>query len=246
MSGLEVINIEAGSVQVKNTERPYTLRKSGYIYNYQFQQHASNVLTPVFSHTMNIGAMNAPLIFFRVQGANSRVAALQTSPNVIVFYKWWNLPITSPIEYFIFDDWLPPERSVAGLQMWRETAPYDLVFDSSWNLLKIEEKLVVSAGQPSVTSGDSSTYLYLPTNRSPGSFCVGVAAPRAATFGTSNNEDGTVFTECLWCEGNSVGVSWVPVEGTAGLGGSYFTGIISKKSNNILVADASWLPVPYG
>ena len=246
MSGLEVFNT-TGTVQVRNDERPFSLRRSGYLYDWDFTVGASNVPTPIFSCGVSVAGMNSPLVLFRAQGSNSRVTALQIRSDLVVFYKWWNLPITNPIEYFIFDDWAPPERASVGLQLYRETPPYDLVFDSSWYLMKIIESLPIPAMQPVITGGPDSM-LVLATSQPAGSFCVGVTAPRIASRAApgSGGEDGTVLAECLWCDGPNVGVSWVPIDGSQGLGGSVETGPINRGPNNLLIVDSTWLPIPYG
>ncbi|MFP1463026.1 hypothetical protein ACLB1E_22235 [Escherichia coli] len=51
-------------------------------------------------------------------------------------FKWWNINIGT-VQYYIFDKWIPPERSSYGMQLFDGSG--GIIFDSGWYFLKLRD-----------------------------------------------------------------------------------------------------------
>ena len=78
-------------------------------------------------------------------------SALGSTKKMFKIMKWGNKDIGS-VQYYIFDRWIPPERSSYGIQI--SDAAGGLIFDSGWMFMKIRNVIWMDPGYPNHTGDD--------------------------------------------------------------------------------------------
>jgi hypothetical protein len=139
--GIELRN-DHNYVVADSENQNFVLRSAGRIHNNGFSE--GNFQNPISWAFMDLSGFNCPLIFIKSVNADQRVAVLpgaedfqaEKSPVYRHFTvaKWWNKNV-GDLQYYIFDRWLPSERSIYGIQMF--DAGGRITFDSGWNFFKI-------------------------------------------------------------------------------------------------------------
>lgn len=247
MSGLEVLN-SFNTLQVSNMERPFTLRKSGWLTNDSFNFVWGGIQDDnSFTPKIYVGKLNSPLIFFRSVEAGSRVTPLlirRSGDTELVFKKWWNIPLKNPVAYYIFDNWLPPERTTAGLQLYRETPPHDLVFDSSWHLMDIKSVHSIPWDSPKIVGQDTPAFAVnvpYPVD----TFAVGLSTYRQCTmplYGAS----GAWLRDAVWVDGQTAKVHYVEINTDSAGWGELPYWHQNVVTTYLYVINTTRLPIPYG
>lgn len=120
-------------VTIDDNYRNFHLRKSGILYEKDFTTITEASLK--FAD-VKVDGLNSPIIVVHPRGYdyNNKVAAIPAGKG-FTLYAWHNFTIKDGIEYYIFDDWQPPETSSHGLKMWNERG--ELLYHSDWIRLKL-------------------------------------------------------------------------------------------------------------
>lgn len=139
----------------------YTLRSAGQIHNWQFNPPNANSIAAFCG--VDLSLYNAPIIFFKPMRSEQRIgcmtgderdwhaSALGSTKKMFKIMKWGNKDIGS-VQYYIFDRWIPPERSSYGIQI--SDAAGGLIFDSGWMFMKIRNVIWMDPGYPNHTGDD--------------------------------------------------------------------------------------------
>lgn len=154
--GVELTN-NKNFVIANSNDVNYILRSSGQINNSQFVSMGS-----YFSRLyMDVSSFNCPIVFFRPLNANQRISCIpgvndfQTPGSVTrkktTVLKWANKNVGS-VQYYIFDRWIPPERSKYGMQIFDKQG--GIIFDSGWNFMMVRAVKWMDPGYPNHNTND--------------------------------------------------------------------------------------------
>lgn len=161
--GVELINNYGYQVATINDVN-YILRASGQINNSQFSNYGANDISVL---SMDVNHMEAPILFHSGNGPNQRLTTvpggagnagrflIQGQPipkKTFEVYKWWNLDCGT-IQYYIFDRWIPPERSNYGVQIFDGGG--GIIFDGGWNFMKLVDVMWVDPGFPNYSGSEA-------------------------------------------------------------------------------------------
>ena len=245
---LEVINSHDLSIQT-NTDVNFVLRSSG-----QFSDANFNTTSQYYNHAyMDISSMNAPLVFFRPMTSNSRIAyipgiqehiagangATQKRGTVL---KWYNLTMGT-MQYYIFDQWVPPERSDYGIQAFDGSG--NIIFDAGWNFMKVVNIKWLDPGFPNHSSDPGGSNWTSVGTMGAGTLAGSMPNPRGWIY-QGLGTFGIVLYESFHFDGasNEVMISLVPR-------GEYLdeapaTGWMHDASlSHVMAVDVSSLPTNY-
>ncbi|HFE3440732.1 TPA: hypothetical protein ACF3I9_002138 [Klebsiella aerogenes] len=131
----------------------YTLVSSGQLYQGSFYDFQG-----AKSLKIDVTGLNAPLLFLVMDSNNKRLSQIPACSSgsrlnagdgawtkYIQVYKWGNLNFDY-VQYYLFDRWIPPERSTYGLQIFDGGG--GIIFDGGWNFLKIRDVIWMDPGYP--------------------------------------------------------------------------------------------------
>lgn len=250
--GIELVNDYGYQVATMNDVN-YVLRSAGQITNSQFKSVSSSSYVGI---SMMVGAMNAPLVFFRSMNADARLTQKPgtnllypdfapagfktTTANVSIdVYKWWNKNIGT-VQYYIFDRWIPSERSSYGMQIFDQSG--GIIFDSGWKFLKLRKVIWLDPGYPNHanhTSGANWTNI-----GSAGSGTLAVCMPHPRPYIIPTGVFGYMTYECIHLDANNnVFCSLIPT-------GEYLDmapqqGWVGSMRSQVMIADVDGLPTTY-
>ncbi|MBV4366305.1 hypothetical protein [Erwinia phyllosphaerae] len=213
--GVQLIN-DKNYVIANASDVNYILRSSGQINNSQFPTNTGGYYSRVY---MDLSAFNNPIIFFRPMTAEQRVACIpgindfQTAGSVTqkraTVLKWPNKDIGT-LQYYIFDRWIPPERSEYGMQIFDATG--GIIFDTGWNFMIVRAVKWLDPGYPNhdTTDPDGGNWTNLGALGS-GNLAVSLPNPRGWIY-TGWSTFGVMLYECVHLTGsdNQAVVSLVP------------------------------------
>ncbi|EDA0234948.1 hypothetical protein F8745_22975 [Salmonella enterica] len=245
--GIELRN-DRNFVVADSENLNFVLRSAGRINNGQFFE--GNYQNPVSWAYMDLSGFNCPLIFIKSQNADQRVAIVpgaadfqgEKSPlyKYFIVAKWWNKNV-GDLQYYIFDRWVPPERSDYGIQMFDGGG--NITFDSGWNFLKLRNVLWLDPGYPNHAGSEQGENWTNIGNAGPGNLALSMPLPRAWDFYGGGAGGGYRLYECFHLDGvNNVFISLVaygvyldmpPPTGWAHAG----------TRSQVMIADVSGLPV---
>ncbi|TCW50775.1 hypothetical protein EDC53_102343 [Phytobacter diazotrophicus] len=238
--GIELINDYNYSITSMDDVN-YVLRKAGTISNSLFSSGAGNI--PSY-FTMDLSAYNSPIVFFKSITPNQRLgqvpAITALRGKAITLYKWWNLDIGT-VQYYIFDKWIPPERSTYGMQIF--DAAGNIIFDSGWNFMKLRKVVWLDTGFPNHAghlSGSSWTNI---GNAGEGNLSIAMPVSRGYIY--SAGVFGHMTYECvhLDTDGN---MFCSLVDAGEFLDVTAAFGYVGDMRSQVMVADVSTLPTNYG
>ena len=242
--------LDSGQAQLSAEQLSFTLVKSGLITNTNFP---SLPVSAVCSFSIDLGSgFHSPIVFFKARGANSRLAC-RIRPEYVTgqgwvdryaidFFKWWNIPLGAPVEYFIFAQYRHPPNTY-GMQLLGPTG--ELNFDATWPNLYIRKVMICPQGQPALTVSNSPSYVINPELPAD-SFAVGLAAPRQASLTGRGDFQGWVLMDCAYVEAGMIKVNWMMID----IDSTGYGPLPSVISNDapllVMAADTRYLPLPYG
>lgn len=160
--GIQLFNKYGYNVATVN-DINFSLRSSGQIHNWQFGGG-----DPISIASMDFQGFNSPIVFLRPMWADQRVGTMvgdqfefNTKPILeqqgyktqmkFKIMKWWNKDIGS-IQYYVFDRWIPPERSSYGMQLFDGGG--SIVFDSGWHFMNLRSVIWLDPGYPNHSTSD--------------------------------------------------------------------------------------------
>lgn len=237
--GVELINNYGYQIATMNDVN-YVLRSAGQIYDRQFYGHGRQ--GAICFLNMVLAGFNAPLVFFRPVTAEARISQtpeLRNNVPCLNVKKWWNKSVGA-LQYFIFDRWIPPERSTYGMQIF--DAAGSIIFDSGWRFLKLKKVIWLNPGFPNHAGAMSGSNWTNIGNAGPGALAVSMPLARGYIYRAS--VFGYYCTECVHLDArNNVYCSLIQagefLDQTVGFG---FTG---KMKSQVMVADITGLPTTY-
>lgn len=224
-----------------------TLRKSGWLTDASFTVIGDHPQVPDATPLIYTGKLNSPVIFFRSVEAGSRVTPIliaRSGNTDLMFKKWWNIPLKNPVAYYIFDDWQPPERTSAGLQLFREAYPNDIVFDSSWHLMDIKSVYPIPSDQPSIFGQDTPAFRVDVPYRAD-TFAAGLSTYRQCTM-PLYGQNGAWLRDAIWVDGQTVRVHYVAISNDATGWASLPYSRQNTATTFLYIVDTTRLPIPYG
>lgn len=250
--GVELVN-QYGYKVATMEDVNYVLRSSGQISNGQFASHP-NTYNAI---SMMVGGMNAPLVFFKPMAANQRITQrpglnmlypdfmgantqIDESWKSIDIYKWWNINIGT-IQYYIFDRWIPPERSKYGCQIFDPSGA--IIFDSGWKFLKLRKVIWLNPGFPNHAGNNNGANW---TNiGSAGAGNLAVAMPHPRSYIIPTGVFGFMTAECVHLDAsNNVFVSLIPTGEFMDMAPS--AGWVDNvMRTQVMIADVAGLPTSY-
>lgn len=131
----------------------YTLVSSGQLFNGSFSDFGG-----AKQLRMDVNGLNAPLLFLVMDTNTKRLSQLpscvtgtrmnagdRVDQKFIQIFKWHNLNFDY-VQYYLFDRWIPPERSDYGLQIFDSSGA--IIFDGGWNFLKLKDVIWMDPGYP--------------------------------------------------------------------------------------------------
>ncbi|MEG5552117.1 hypothetical protein UXO11_21285 [Enterobacter wuhouensis] len=240
--GMQLFN-DAGKVIASTGQLNFSLRSSGQITNDQFNPKGENYFCNL---VLDTSGMNSPIVFLKPTNADSRVSMLPGSgadfqggklSKMWVITKWWNKTV-QPIQYYIFDRWIPPATDSYGIRMWDQNK--SLTFDSNWYHLLLKKVIWLDPGFPNhAGSGSGSNWTNI---GAAGTGNLAVSMPIARQYGYG----WFCLTECFHLAGanNEVFVSVVPRGQMlwSGWGSEYLN---RNTKSQVMIADVSRLPTSY-
>lgn len=138
----KLFNSDGGTplVTISNEYQNFHLRKSGLLYDKDFEKSGDTKWCKISTK-----GMNCPVLVLKPRGYdyNSKVTAIPVVERKgapgrqfrgYELYVWHNFTINDGIEYYIFDVWQPPERG-PGLKLWNDEG--QLIYHSAWYRLKL-------------------------------------------------------------------------------------------------------------
>ncbi|MBE5251715.1 hypothetical protein [Mixta mediterraneensis] len=193
----------------------YVLRASGQISNGQFS-NAGEYYSRLY---LDISSFNCPIVFFRPLSADQRISCIPGINDFLVpgsvtqkkatVLKWKNKDIGS-LQYYIFDRWVPPERSDYGIQIFDENE--SIIFDSGWNFMMVRTVKWLDPGYPNhdTTDPDGGNWTNLGALGA-GNIAISLPNPRGWIY-TGWSTFGVMLYECVHLTGsdNQAVVSLVP------------------------------------
>lgn len=227
----------------------YVLRSSGQLQNGQFVNQG-DYFSRLF---MDLSAFNCPLIFFKPMRPEQRVSCIPgsnyflTPGNVTqkqaTILKWANKDVGS-LQYYIFDRWVPPERSEYGMQIF--DANESIIFDTGWSFMMVRAVKWLDPGYPNHESSDPDGGNW--TNLGPagqGNIAISLPNPRGWIY-TGWSTFGVMLYECVHLTGvdNQMIVSLVPRGDYLDMAPSQGWAHANTRSQ-LMAADVSRLPLSY-
>lgn len=217
--GVELSN-DKNYVVANANDVNYTLRSAGQIHNWQFNPPNANSIAAFCG--VDLSPYNAPIMFFKPMRSEQRIGCMTgderdwqastVGPTKKMFkiMKWGNKDIGS-VQYYIFDRWIPPERSSYGIQI--SDAAGGLIFDSGWMFMKIRDVIWMEPGYPNHTGDDPEVGTNWTVVGSAGAGNLAMAMPNPRGWIQRNwNGDGWMMYECFHFSDadNKITVSLVP------------------------------------
>lgn len=157
--GIQLFNNYGHNVATVNDVN-FTLRASGQIHNSQFAPPFATSAASMCA--IDLSGFNCPIVFFRPMSADQRIACVAGDERDWTPEGWpvkmmnkimkWNNKDIGTIQYYVFDRWIPPERSSYGLQLFNEAG--SIIFDSGWHFMNIQKVLWLDPGYPSHSASD--------------------------------------------------------------------------------------------
>lgn len=250
--GVELIN-DYGYQVANMNDVNYIFRASGQIHNGQFQyrENAYNAIS------MMVGHMNCPLVFFKPMASNQRITQrpginllypdfinsgqfIQNDWKSIDVYKWWNIDMGS-VQYYIFDRWIPPERSSYGIQIFDPSG--NIIFDSGWKFLKLRQVNWLDPGFPNHAGNGNGANWTQVGYAGAGNLAVSMPHPRGYIIPTGSF--GTLTAECVHLDANNnIFVSLIPVGNYLDMAPSAGW-VDTHMRTQVMIADVSDLPTTY-
>ncbi|WP_392738367.1 hypothetical protein AB3M75_07455 [Serratia ureilytica] len=218
--GIQLIN-DKNYVVANTDDVNYTLRAAGQIHNASFAPPFAGSLAS--SCAINLDDCFAPIVFFKPMNADQRICCMPGDDrdwisSQIPTKKWnrilkWANKNVGAIQYYVFDRWIPPERSAYGLQI--SNAQGGIIFDSGWNFMKVNSVLWLDPGYPNKNINDPEGGNWTVVG-SAGSGNLAMAMPNPRGYivdGTSwSGSNGYMLYECFHFSDwdNKITVSLVP------------------------------------
>ncbi|BEM58892.1 hypothetical protein SME22J_27530 [Serratia marcescens] len=219
--GIQLFNKYGHNIATVN-DINFSLRSSGQIHNWQFGKSNPAAGNSV---TLDLTGFTCPIVFLKPMSADQRVscvagnereftgASLGESVTVEMkfsIYKWWNKDVGT-MQYYVFDRWIPPERSRHGLQLFNRDG--SLVFDSGWYFMKIRNVFWLDPGYPNHSSvnpeGANWTVI---GSAGAGNLAMAMPVPRGWITWSWTGNNGTYLHECFHFSDwdNKITISLVP------------------------------------
>lgn len=237
--GVELINDYGYSVTSMDDVN-YVLRRSGTISNSQFNSGAGTIPSSMF---MDLSSCNSPLVFFKSITAAQRLSQIpemtRSSGKAIQIFKWWNLNIGT-IQYYVFDRWIPPERSNYGLQI--NDAAGNIIFDGSWHFLKLKKVVWLDTGFPNHNGHASGANWTNIGNAGTGNLAI--AMPISRSYIYSAGVFGHITYECVHLD-EAGNMFCSLIDGGEFLDVTAPYGYVGNMRSQVMVADVSNLPTTY-
>ena len=251
--GVELIN-DHNYVVANSSDVNYVFRSSGTISDSDFFNHLGSSDASFCS--MDVSEFNCPLIFFKSVDSNQRLstvpgsgltAGMLTPPGyaldkTIDVYKWWNLSIGT-VQYYIFDKWIPPERSTYGMQIFDSGG--GIIFDSGWRFLKLKKVIWLDPQYPNHSNQEGGSNWTNIGSVGDGDLAIAMPTPRFWDYYGLGTGSGQRLSECVHLDqDNNVLISLVVF-------GNYLdsppaTGWASINARSqVMIADVSGLPTSY-
>ena len=212
--GIELSNNQ-DFVIANSNDVNYVLRSAGQLTNSQFVSQGQ-----YFSRAfMDLSPYNCPLVFFKpmtpdqrislIPGANYFLTPGNITQKQATVLKWANKNIGN-VQYYIFDRWIPPERSEYGMQIFDSNE--SIIFDSGWNFMMVRSIKWMDPGYPNHDSSDpdGANWTNLGAVGS-GNIAISLPNPRGWIY-SGWSTFGVMLYECVHLTGsdNQVVVSLVP------------------------------------
>lgn len=239
--GLQLINdynLTVASMDDVN----YTLRRSGTITNSEFSSGGPNVPSSMF---IDVEGMNCPIVFFKSTSSSQRISQIPsynpgTNRQQINIYKWWNLNIGT-MQYYIFDRWIPPERSDFGIQIFDGSG--SIIFDGGWKFLKLRDVIWLDPGYPNHQSHGSGANWSNVGNVGTGDLSVAMPICRKYVY-MGGSTFGNLMGECVHMT-PSGDVFCSVVDLGQFLDAPIGEGFVGGMRSQVMIADVSNLPTSY-
>lgn len=250
--GIE-INNDYGYGLIDNKFRNMVLKSSGFINNNQFVVDKS-LSTSWAQLILPANIFKAPLVFIRSLQNTARCNSTTLYPPsydepffTLMCHKWWNLNFTIPIEYYIFDDYIPSIRDQYGINVFDDNG--NVCFSGEWNFLNLTDVYLIAPNQPDYSNGQDWVSL--------GVFSQGKKLAACMPLSRLIIEDGFYgewsMKECIWINPNTneVRISMVPYQDAAlgvfldDLPNRRPTFVQHENPALLLLADVGKLPIPY-
>ncbi|MGK3115331.1 hypothetical protein [Candidatus Pantoea formicae] len=246
--GLQLFNDNGYSVVDSNNPN-FALRSSGTISSWPAKSG------DISYADVDLSAFNQPLLFFRSTNSSQRISLYAPNDqagggagNTIQgkrfrIYKWYNLN-ASGLQYYIFDRWIPPERSEYGIQMWDDSQ--NLSFDSGWNFLTIRNVLWLDPGYPNHSNDTGGANWTQVGSAGSGTVALSMPCPRTWKYFKDISSSPRSMLECFHLDtSNNIFTSLVPqgvyINDSPVLNG--WADSITR--SQVMVADVSRLPASY-
>lgn len=250
--GVELVN-QYGYQIANMNDVNYVFRSSGQIANWQFGNHG-DAYTGL---SMITSGMNCPLVFFKPMAANQRItqrpgcnllypdiigagAYIGEDLKSIDVYKWWNIDMGT-VQYYIFDRWVPPERSRYGIQIFDPSGA--IIFDSGWKFLKLRQVTWLDPGYPNHAGNGNGANWTQVGSAGWGNLAVSMPHPRAYIIPTGSF--GTMCGECVHLDGaNNIFVSLLPTGNFLDMAPPQGW-VDNVMRTQVMIADVDGLPTTY-
>lgn len=226
----------------------YTLVSSGQVSDWEFRAAGR-----VRSLLIDVNGLNAPLLFLQMGNADARLCqkpAWSTSETAgsgryigekfIELFKWHNKNIGT-VQYYLFDRWIPPERSTYGLQIFDGGG--SIIFDGGWNFLKLRDVIWMNPGFPNHASNINGAN-WTQVGNVGNANNIALSMPWAREWIVSDGIYSYRTNECCHYDGSGNLFSSIL------LTGEYLdlfpqNGWIHQMKSQIMVADVTGLPTSY-
>ncbi|WP_332834569.1 hypothetical protein [Escherichia coli] len=249
--GIQLIN-DYGLTVADAEDVNYVLRSAGQFSNGHFIS-GGNTTSAISLITTG---MNSPLLFLKMNTNNSRLTQKtgvnKLSPDFvnpgtyisvtsIDVFKWWNINIGT-VQYYIFDKWIPPERSSYGMQLFDGSG--GIIFDSGWYFLKLRDVKWLEPKYPNHSGHESGSNWSNVGHVSDDVNNTALSMPLGRGWIESSLQGGYYYNECCHLDGNgNLYISIIPT-------GVYLDisptgGWVGSMKTQVMVADVSGLPTNY-
>ncbi|ATA22634.1 hypothetical protein BIY26_09565 [Brenneria goodwinii] len=243
--GTQVFN-KSRTLQLTNNDLPYVLLKSMRITStaqWNNQDQISSLSNPKFTLPQNIQIYSDIIFFIRANGFDARCTV---DPYGGVF-KWHDL-VLQPGQYidiYAFSRFRPTIQSTRGMQLFYPGK--GLVFDGSWYLLNIEKVYTIPAYKPDYSANGGVTTYNIATEYTDANYAVGLSTFKQIhhKFSGAGGLLSTQLQNCVWMQGNTIKVNYVPLYSDVTGGWTGIIGFAQSSATYAYVINTTNLPLPY-
>ena len=136
----EVVNPNTGKISINDTYRNFHLRRSGKLNasDFIYGPTGSNFTQRCWAEISTVGCKSPMLV---LRGPLDTIVTPHHSlyQNKFYLHTWWNYTKAGGVEWYLFDDWTPPNRADFGLEL--RDAANNVTYNSGWHRLKVLQML---------------------------------------------------------------------------------------------------------